>query len=38
MNMLIKTFIMALVLAVGLSGCEAQGASPEHPIYYQCAR
>lgn len=28
---------MALVLVLALAGCEAQGASPQHPVYYQCA-
>ena len=24
-------------IAVVLTGCEVQGESPEHPIYYECA-
>lgn len=33
-----RSVIVALVIALSLAGCEAQGSTPEHPIYYRCAQ
>lgn len=33
---MIKAAVIAMVVILGVAGCEAQGGSPEHPIYARC--